>query len=425
MGRQRPSVPGANRPLAVPSWLWGALGVVLVAAGLACNEWLLAALLSADGELAARNRWIVRLVQLVVVTAGAGMIASRKRFQVPVAGVVALCCALAVSPMLAELAVRTVFGVRNLVAPPTRQTQGLLGWQTKPHHQVAGPHRGYGEVHYTTEDDGFRVFGDPSSTGFKIFVIGDSSTEASQVSDGETYYEVMAELCPELEIFAYGAGGYGSLQEFLVLDAFVDRIDPQLIIWQFDWNDLINNSLAWESMSRTNNNLMTRPYLIDGEIQLRFPTQTGRGALLRLIQSSHLMRLMRITGRRLVTGVEPDIGPGHEVFEDAVTTTEEILNWVRDRAGDRPIAAFCLCPGGDDPHGRAFQSISQNVDIHYLPNALARVHEAKAAGEVVTGFDNGVEIDSHLNATGHRLLGESLVRTLGELGLIPCAVDPR
>lgn len=410
-------------PRLVPAWAWAALGGALVVAGLVLNEWALAAWFSADGELATRNRWIVRLIQVATVGVGVLAIVLRRRFRAPIFGVAALCCALVLSPILAEVAVRAIFGVRNLVAPTTRRSESLLGWQTKPNHEVSGPHRGYGEVRYSTADHGFRVFGDLSGDGLRVMVLGDSSTEASQVSDGETFYEVMAASCPNLEIFAYGAGGYGSLQEFLVLDAFIDRIDPQLIIWQFDWNDLINNSLRWESISRNNNNLMTRPYLVDGEIVLRFPVQTGRGTILRFIQGSHLMRLLRVTGRRLVEGEEPVVLPGNRVFDGAVETTREIMGMVRARAGDRQIAAFCLCPSGQDPHAETYQAISRSLGIYYLPAVLAPVADAKSAGEVVNGVEEGVEIDSHLNARGHRLLGESLGWSLGELGLIPCTAD--
>lgn len=407
----------------VPSGVWATVGALLVAAGLVVNEVMLAALFSADGELAARNRWIVRAGQIAIVGLGWLIITLRRRIRAPVAGIAALCCSVVLSPLLAEVALRTVFGVRNVVMPPTRRMEALLGWQTIPDHQVSGFHRGYGDVRYSTGKYGFRVFGDPGRDAFRVLVLGDSSTEATQVSDGETYYDVMAALCPELEVFAYGAGGYGSLQEYIVLDAFIDRVDPQLIVWQFDWNDLINNSFQWETMSRLNNNLMTRPYVVDGEIELRFPVQTGRGPLLQLVQSSYLMRLMRVTGRRMVTGDEPEIGTGHPVFEGAVASSRVVMEWARDRAGDRPMAAFCLCPPGGDPHAEVYRAISRDLGIHYLSEALVAVDDAKAAGEVVTGVEDGVEVDSHLNARGHRLLGESLATSLDELGLIPCTLD--
>ena len=34
-----------------------------------------------------------------------------------------------------------------------------------------------------------------------------------------------------LEVFAYGAGGYGTLQEYLILDEVVDHIGPTMLLW--------------------------------------------------------------------------------------------------------------------------------------------------------------------------------------------------
>ncbi len=408
----------------VPEGAWLLAGVLLVLVGLAANEWVLAALFSADSELAPRNRWIVRVLQLALVGTGSLLIGLRRRLRVPVAGVAAVALALLASPLVAELSVRAVFGVRDLVRSPTRQVEQRLGWQTSAHQRVSGPHRGYGEVRYTTSEHGFRVFGDPARDGRRVLVLGDSSTEASQVSDGETYYEVMAARCPEIEVFAYGAGGYGSLQEYLVLDAFIDEISPELIVWQFDGNDLINNSLEWESASRRNNNLMTRPYLIDGAVELAYPVQRGYGVTTQLLQRSFLARLLRLTGQRFVVGEGPAIGSGDPVFEEAVATTDRIMGMVRRRAGDRPVVAFCIYPGPGNENGERYREICRRHGIHFLDDAMEPVLAARAAGEVVTGVESGVEVDSHLNARGHRLLGESLLGSLEALGLIRCLPPP-
>src|SRR5688500_5741406 len=40
---------------------------------------------------------------------------------------------------------------------------------------------------------------------------------------------------------ATGAGGYGTLPEYLVLDQTIDEIQPTMILWQFCTNDFISN----------------------------------------------------------------------------------------------------------------------------------------------------------------------------------------
>jgi hypothetical protein len=48
------------------------------------------------------------------------------------------------------------------------------------------------------------------------------------------------------ESFAYGVMGYGTLQQYMILDRYLDEIQPGLIILQMCSNDLINNSLSVE-----------------------------------------------------------------------------------------------------------------------------------------------------------------------------------
>ena len=106
------------------------------------------------------------------------------------------------------------------------------------------------------------MFGKLSSAKPRVFVIGDSFTQATAASDQQTYYAVLQRLL-DVEVFAYGGGGYGSLQEFMILDRYLDLIKPSLILWQFCTNDFINNSPELETGSVINNNGIVRPYWVD------------------------------------------------------------------------------------------------------------------------------------------------------------------
>jgi hypothetical protein len=101
--------------------------------------------------------------------------------------------------------------------------------------------------------------GDVASDKPRVFVIGDSFTQAPEdASDGKTYYSDLKKL--GLEVFAYGGSGYGSLQEFMILDRYYNVVKPDLIVWQYSTNDVVNNSPELETASRVNNNGMVRPY---------------------------------------------------------------------------------------------------------------------------------------------------------------------
>ena len=56
----------------------------------------------------------------------------------------------------------------------------------------------------------------------KILIIGDSFTEGVNVNNDEVYYNYLD--TNKYEIFAYGCGGYGTLQEFMIIDEYFDEI---------------------------------------------------------------------------------------------------------------------------------------------------------------------------------------------------------
>jgi hypothetical protein len=130
-------------------------------------------------------------------------------------------------------------------------------------------------VKISQNQQGFRIFGQRSSGKPRVFVVGDSFTQATEVSDDKTYYSIMARLL-DLEIFAYGVGGYGSLQEWLIFDKYFDFVNPHLVLWQYSTNDFINNSPELETASRINNNGMVRPYWVNHQISYVLPKQSIR-----------------------------------------------------------------------------------------------------------------------------------------------------
>ena len=99
-----------------------------------------------------------------------------------------------------------------------------------------------------------------------MLCIGDSFTFAKDVSQQETYYAVLQEKI-NAAVFAYGADGYDSLQEYLILDKWLDVIKPDVVVWQFCYNDFINNSLELTQQSAKNQCHVSQPYLAaEGQI---------------------------------------------------------------------------------------------------------------------------------------------------------------
>ena len=196
---------------------------------------------------------------------------------------------------------------------------------------------GFGRVRYSTVQGGFRLFGDPNSAKLKVLAVGDSFTEAVMVSDGEAYYHHLAAARPDIEFFAIGAAGYGTLQEYMLLDQVIDRVKPDLVLLQMHPNDLINNSHAIESRSTTNNNQMTRPYWEQGQVVQRFPENRDWGALYRLGRHSYLPRLpnahLLFFRSRSAGSIEASLQADDPDVKRATDATVELLTMIRRRAG--------------------------------------------------------------------------------------------
>lgn len=153
-----------------------------------------------------------------------------------------------------------------------------LGWRATEHYQETLVLKTKAGTPYSVRRSqtqyGFRQFGDPSSSRLRMLVIGDSFTRATQVSDDRAYHALLSKLL-DAEVFASGAGGYGTLQEFLILDRYIDSIRPDVILWQYCANDFISNDNELERLSLVNNNGWVRPYWRNGRVQLLSPKESS------------------------------------------------------------------------------------------------------------------------------------------------------
>lgn len=255
---------------------------------------------------------------------------------------------------------------------------------------------------------GFRRFGNTASSKPKLLVIGDSFTQATAVSDDRTYHAILANRL-DAEVFAYGAGGYGTLQEWLVLDRYLDVVQPDALLWQYCVNDFINNDNELERLSTINNNGWTRPYWRNGKIEMLSPKESAvqirewanRNSRLAYFILSRVDRLRARTSKDTVETEIERVGASHPGFRRSVETTDRLMELVRQRMGKRPILAFsCM---HFEPYSQAFAEISHRHDIEYWDDVGEVVQLADAKGEDVLASDN------HWNERGHALVAEALL----------------
>jgi hypothetical protein len=304
-----------------------------------------------------------------------------------------------------EGGVRLFFFVKNKINKPERSFSGYLGWRTDPYLSMTSEVKGYGTITYSTDKYGFRVFGSVNTDKIKIFVIGDSYTAGHTVSDGGMYYQVLEKESDAVEVFAYGGGGYGTLQEFMILDQYIDEIRPDIILWQFCSNDIINNLYKLESASFMNNNQMTRPYYEDGRIEWLFPTQY-RGWLDKVFQSSYLFRFLNIRlnifASEKAGSIEDEWSLEHPLYRKSMQTTEELIGLVKSRAGNVPVVSFSV--DAED----LFEEISKRASIEFIRGVNAAVSQAKSSGLTV----DGTPYDAHWNDVGQAIAGKVIYRYL-------------
>lgn len=312
--------------------------------------------------------------------------------------------------LLFEGGMRMFYLARNEAFPRARGYSEKYGWTTGAHLELVNTFEIYGKVNYSTAQYGFRSFGAVDTPGAKIFAIGDSQTQARKVSDGEAYYHYVGRRT-DSEVFAYGGGGYGTLQEYMILDEFMDLIEPSIILWQFCSNDIHNNSWALESRSWENNNHMVRPYYEDGEIRYRFPH--GSWFYRNILRYSYVVNLLDV---RLDMLLADNLGPipsemlseDHPLFREAVDTTAEIMKLVKNRAGGIPVVAFSACGRPNSIQVKEFSNICHDLGIFYIKNVTAAIREAKASGVIV----NGQPYDAHWNNNAHAIAGEIIANYL-------------
>lgn len=287
-----------------------------------------------------------------------------------------------------------------------------LGWKATEHYQETlvertNAGRPY-SVRRSQKQYGFRQFGDLDSKKIRLLVIGDSFTHATAVSDDRTYHALLAQLL-DVEVFAYGAGGYGTLQELMILDRYIDIIRPDVILWQYCANDFINNDNELERLSLVNNNGWVRPYLQKGQVQLLSPKESSlqvrewinrRSRFLYFIVS-RIDRLRAVRTRDTVEVAIESEGMRHPGFLRAVGVTDELMGRVRKKVGNRSIMAFNCVRA--EPYDQAFRDISARHGIAYWDDVASVVLEAHHRGEDVYAADGG-----HWNERGHQLAAEAI-----------------
>ena len=272
------------------------------------------------------------------------------------------------------------------------------------------------QVNFRTHTDGFRAYGDIDSNKVKIFIVGDSFTGDPYTGNDDAYFSVMknalkSKFDTEIELFVIGASGYGTLQEFLIVERYAEKINPDILILQFCSNDFGNNSMEIESNQIIKNQSYFRPYLVDDNVVF---IENLMAKLYRVTYfHSRIFRKLDIIRQWIFYEIYDSYGPevsqaeSDRLEKEAIDITRTIMNKF-NKIGliDTKFITF-NCDTEDDEDTRIWKDIARDSGFVVLETPSRAFEAAEENKQTVRHADGG-----HLNILGNKITGEELAAQL-------------
>jgi hypothetical protein len=249
--------------------------------------------------------------------------------------------------------------------------------------------------------------------GRRVLFLGDSTTHAHEVSTGAAYYDMVETLGKgRYSVWAAGVTGYGSLQEHLLLLKIYDEVQPEIIVWQLDSNDVTDNVYELDRASLSSP-MRTRPYLIpsSGQLTLRNP-----GLLPFTVSHGARFLFSQLVGLdiRFELGILPSIelwlrpaeGQRASFEQQGLEVLAHVVRETRRRyPRSRVIGLALMADFGED---RAYEEIFRRNGAGYWPRFGSQVRMATSDATDCRPWDR------HWNHKGSRIAGSLIAEGLKE-----------
>ncbi|MFC1750359.1 hypothetical protein ACFL2V_16285, partial [Pseudomonadota bacterium] len=235
-----------------------------------------------------------------------------------------------------------------------------------------------------------------------------SFTDMPYVSNREEWYTYLEDESPEFDFFVGGFQGYNSVQEFLLIEEFIEEIDPEIIIWQFHKSDIRNNYPEFARKYYPYVANLKLPFLEEGKIKYKYNVRFGKlrdtSYIFRLFQNLHQKYKLEVNPTYKYFRVESLLVNGkNESFERAKNTTLEIFEKYSNLT--KNISVFLFSPGSTHPELINFEKqICIQNNFTYI-GGLTQFLDSQ--NETITISDN-----THWNKLGNRLAGKFLAHEL-------------
>jgi len=264
------------------------------------------------------------------------------------------------------------------------------------------------EVIYKSNFNGSRLWG-TNPGKLKILFVGDSFTQAVEVSNDKAYYYNFAKDTG-LDVYAFGSVGYGTLQEDLLLKEVVkvDNFSPDVFVLQFCNNDFINNSINLERDFFVYQQRI-RPYLVNNKIVYDLKDNKififffKNSQLFRLLLNNFVAILYKIKNGYSYCSMDEETKKLY--FSESVQTTDSILKQLKkDLPNTKLFYAFNLDEATEKRFlNNSFNEIMVKNGFKPLNGALDYINSGAKGSRGVKAADG-----THLNEEGNLRLAEFL-----------------
>ena len=294
-----------------------------------------------------------------------------------------------------------------------------LGWLPKADYSSSYKMQTHGdnpiewEVNYETANYGFRTWPDIDSEKPKVLLIGDSFVQAVEVSTDKTFYSYIADSL-DVEIFAFGQAGYGTLQQKMILSKYINQIDPKLIILQTCDNDFVDNHAPLEHNSSYKVGLRRPYYDLEGSLVYKKTMASWK----EFVDNSQFLGLLRrkienaffkIRGKSS-QDLMAELGDKYQPYSDAQKITSIVLKEMKKVAGETPLVAFSA--SSYEPQLSAFRKLSESAEIPFYDSIGVKIIEASWHMKKVFSSDG-----FHWSEDGHHRVANLLITDLKESGI--------
>jgi hypothetical protein len=291
----------------------------------------------------------------------------------------------------------------RLTAPPDLEYYRLddeLGWLALPNVTARIDGKGF----YRTNAEGFREWGDVTSKKTKILFVGDSFTGHPYTSNDDAYFSLIRKDL-DVEVFAAGGGGYGTLQELMLIKRFIGKINPDLLVLQFCYNDFTNNSYEIEETRREK---YFRPYWIDGSAKL-YPARFFRFLYVQSYFFRYAVDVIENIELKYYEGTERTgaMGDREKKFDRAEELTLMLLREIAAVVPSNTRRATFNCQTRDPDLTARWMRVATAAGFLVWPNVSAAVERQERETQNTQSADGW-----HLNPFGNQIVAWELEKEI-------------